>query len=329
MPDDIMNAYKCQCNNKRIFFALSTAVRSKSSYHNPTTITRPPAETVMSQQYTLGSSLKLLSGNQLPILGFGVWDSPSHLTTQSCLSALKTGYRHIDTAQLYGNEKEVGKAVQDSGLARKDVFITSKIYTPDADVASTYQKCLSSVEKIAGEDGYLDLMLIHNANVGADSRQKMWQAMEKLQVEGRFKSIGVSNFGVAHLEHMKEYSSVWPPAVNQLELHPWLQQREVVEYCQKNGIVVEAYCPLVRNSKADDPTLNEVARKHGKSTAQVLIRYCIEKNWSPLPKSDNAGRIKQNAEVFDFSLDREDMAKLDGVPQEAALVLAVDNKTTS
>ena len=280
----------------------------------------------MSKAYTLQSTLKLSGGNQLPILGFGVWDSPSHLTTQSCLSALKTGYRHIDTAQLYGNETEVGKALQESGLARKHVFITSKIYTPDSDAASTYQKCLGSVEKIAGKDGYLDLMLIHNANVGAEPRKKMWQAMEKLHDEGRYKSIGVSNFGIAHLEDLKKYAKVWPPAVNQLELHPWLQQREVVDYCQQNGIVVEAYCPLVRNSKKDDATLNAIAEKHKKSTAQVLVRYCIEKVWSPLPKSDNAGRIQQNADVFDFQLDSDDMSKLDSVPQESALVLAVDNK---
>jgi len=283
---------------------------------------------IMSQATNIESTLKLSSGNQLPILGFGVWDSPNHITTQSCLTALKTGYRHIDTAQLYGNETEVGKALAESGLARKDVFITSKIYTPDSDADSTYKKCLGSVEKIAGKDGYLDLMLIHNANVGAEQRTKMWQAMEKLYEEGKYKSIGVSNYGIGHLEHMKKYAKVWPPSVNQLELHPWLQQREVVEYCQRNGIVVEAYCPLVRNAKANDKTLNEVADKHKKSTAQVLVRYCIEKNWSPLPKSDNPGRIKQNSEVFDFKLDQEDMTKLDSVPQEAALVLAVDNKST-
>lgn len=115
--------------------------------------------------------------------------------------------------------------------------------------------------------------------------------------------------------------------MNQLELHPWNQQREVVDYCQKNGIVVEAYCPLVRNKKADDPTLNAIAKKHGKTTAQVLVRYCMQKDWSPLPKSDNPGRIAQNADVFNFELGKDEMENLDGQPQEAALVLAVDNKS--
>lgn len=149
----------------------------------------------MSTQLTIQSALKLPSGGKLPILGFGVWDSPSDLTTKSCLEALKVGYRHIDTAQVYGNEAEVGEAVRKSGLARKDVFITSKIYSAEADVQSTYEKCLGSVKKITGEDGYLDLMLIHNAAVGAEPRKTMWQAMEKLHGEGKFKSIGVSNFG--------------------------------------------------------------------------------------------------------------------------------------
>lgn len=134
---------------------------------------------------------------------------------------------------------------------------------------------------------------------------------------------------IGHIEEMKSYAKHWPPAVNQLELHPWLQQREVVEYCHKHGILVEAYCPLVRNQKANDPMLNEIAAKYDKTTAQVLIRYCIQKHWSPLPKSDNPGRIAQNADVFDFELGEEDMEKLNAQPQEPALVVAVDNKSTS
>lgn len=145
----------------------------------------------MATSQTLRSTVKLASGDELPVLGFGVWDSPSNLTTKSCLEALKVGYRHIDTAQLYGNEAEVGEAVKQSGLKREDVFITSKIYTPAADGPSTYQKCLDSVKKIVGETGYLDLLLIHNANVGAEPRKKMWLEMEKLHEEGKLKSIGV------------------------------------------------------------------------------------------------------------------------------------------
>ena len=278
---------------------------------------------------TLKSTFELTSGNKLPILGFGVWDSPSHLTTQSCVEALKVGYRHIDTAQVYGNEKEVGEAVRKSGLRRGEIFITSKIYTPGSDVEATYQKCLDSVKKIAGggDDSYLDLMLIHNANVGQEQCETMWRAMERLPHEGRFKAIGVSNFGVGHLERLGKQAKVWPPAVNQLELHPWCQQRQVVDHCREAGVVIEAYCPLVRNQKADDPTLTGVAEKHGKTTAQVLLRYSLQKSWSPLPKSDNAERIAQNADLYGFHLDEGDMQKLDAQDQggNGSLVMAVSN----
>lgn len=167
---------------------------------------------------TLKSTVSLPNNQELPRLGFGVWDSPSHLTTQSCLSALKTGYRHIDTAQVYGNETEVGEAVKNSGLKREEVFITSKVLGPGEDAESTYQKCLSSVQKIAGDDGYLDLFLIHNVTCGAQGVKLLWQAMERLQQEGKIKSIGLSNSGVAMIEGMKSYAKVWPPAVNQFEV---------------------------------------------------------------------------------------------------------------
>lgn len=282
----------------------------------------------MASSLSLQSTLKLKSGTTIPRLGFGVWDSPAHLTTQSCLSALKTGYRHIDTAQVYGNEAEVGKAVRESGLKREDIFVTSKVLTPGDDDESTYQKVLESVKKIDGENGYLDLMLIHNNTAGPEGVKMMWQAMEKLQAEGRLKAIGVSNFGVGSIDRMKEYAQAWPPAVNQLELHPWLQQREVVSYCQKNGVVIEAYCPLVRNQKSENPVLSGIASKHGKSTAQVLLRYCLQKEWVPLPKSDNSERIAQNADVYGFELSQEEMAKLDEQNTEGSgsLVMAVSNE---
>lgn len=168
--------------------------------------------------YTLQSTQKLNTGPAIPLLGFGVWDSPSHLTTQSCLSALKSGYRHIDTAQAYGNEAEVGQSISESGLSRKDIFATSKMVKPAEDAESTYQKVLDSVQKIGGPDGYLDLMLIHNQVPGKEKIKLMWQAMEKVHKEGKIKAIGVSNFGIGTIEEMKEYAQVWPPAVNQLEV---------------------------------------------------------------------------------------------------------------
>lgn len=173
----------------------------------------------MAKSLALDSTLALKSGNTIPLLGFGVWDSPRDKTVASCVEALKVGYRHIDTAQVYGNETEVGEAVSKSGVPRKEVYITSKIISPDSDDESTYEKCLESVKKITGDDGYLDLFLIHNGNSqGASGVKQMWQAMEKLHGEGKLKSIGVSNTGIGLVEGMKKYAKVWPPHVNQLEV---------------------------------------------------------------------------------------------------------------
>ncbi|KAI1613825.1 aldo-keto reductase [Exophiala viscosa] len=268
------------------------------------------------------------SSIHMPRLGFGVYQSSASVCVQSCLSALQAGYRHIDTAQFYANETEVGEAVRKSDLPRSEIFVTTKILSVGGSVEKSYQKSVESVNKIdAGDKGYVDLFLIHSPNAGSSARKEMWLALEKLYEEGKAKSIGVSNFGAGHIEEMKGYAKVWPPHVNQIELHPWCQQRKAVEYCEKHGIVIEAYSPLVRNYKANDPTLVSLAKKYDRSTAQVLIRYCLQKNWVPLPKSDNPERIKQNADVYGFDISAEDMSTLDGLDQGAsgAIVQAVDN----
>ncbi|KAG0652346.1 putative oxidoreductase [Hyphodiscus hymeniophilus] len=228
---------------------------------------------------------------------------------------------------MYGNEKEVGEAVQRSGLKRSDVFITTKIWSAAGSVDKTYQEALDSVHKIDGEDGYVDLFLIHQARGSAGSLKEMYLALEKLLETGKTRSIGVSNWGIGHIEKLKSFAKVYPPHVNQIELHPFCQQREIVDFCHKNGIIVEAYSPLVRNKKAGDPTLNEIGKRHGKSVAQVLIRYCLQKNWVPLPKSDTPSRILENADVYDFELMKDDMDKLDGLDEgsNGALVQAVKN----
>ncbi|KAF4977476.1 hypothetical protein FZEAL_5995 [Fusarium zealandicum] len=292
----------------------------------------------ISNTLSLGNSLKV------PQLGFGVYQSPKEVCVKSCLTALESGYRHIDTAQYYANEDEVGQAVKQSGLGRKDIFLTTKILSAAGSVDKSYAQCVDSIKKLDPQDAYVDLFLIHSPNSGEAKRKEMWQALEKLYQEGKAKSIGVSNFGIKHIEELKQFAKVWPPHVNQIEaspiachnlvkypnvfqLHPWLQQREAVEYCQKNGIIVEAYCPLVRNSKAQDKTLVGISEKHNVSPNHVLIRYCLQKDWVPLPKSDTPERIKANADVFGFELDGEDMSALDGLDQgpAGAIVQAVDN----
>ncbi|THY88272.1 aldo-keto reductase [Aureobasidium pullulans] len=281
----------------------------------------------MSSQFTLQSTLALPNSSvKIPALGFGVYQSHGPTCKKSCLTALEAGYRHIDSAQYYANEQLVGDAVKESNVDRKDVFITTKVLSPGKDEEETYQSLVESVNKI-DEGGYVDLFLIHSPSSGPQGRKTMWTALERLHKEGKAKAIGVSNFGKGQIEELKTFAKVWPPHVNQIELHPWNQQRVAVEYCQANNIVVEAYCPLVRNQKADDPTLKSLSEKYKKSTGQVLIRYCLQKGWVPLPKSDTPSRIKDNADIYDFEISKEDMSKLDDLDQGAAgaIVQAVDN----
>ncbi|PBP28756.1 hypothetical protein BUE80_DR000403 [Diplocarpon rosae] len=264
---------------------------------------------------------------KIPRLGFGVYQSPREQCIASCRTALKAGYRHIDSAQYYANEKEVGDAVRESGIPRAEVFITTKIIAAAGSVDKTYEKLVESVEKIDGKDGYVDLFLIHTASGGSHARKEMYLALEKLLDSGKTRSIGVSNWGIGHIEELKSFATVYPPHVNQIELHVFSQQREVVEFCHENGIVVEAYCPLVRNQKAADPTLNSIATAHQKTVSQVLIRYCLQKNWVPLPKSDTPSRIIENANVYDFELSKDEMKTLDDLDQgsKGAIVQAVTN----
>ncbi|KAJ5134120.1 Aldo/keto reductase subgroup [Penicillium atrosanguineum] len=268
------------------------------------------------------------SSERIPRLGFGVYRSPSAQCVQSCLKALEVGYRHIDTAQFYGNESEVGEALRTSGLPRDQIFTTTKILSPAGSVEATYAKLLESVEKVGGPGGYVDLFLIHSSSSGSAGRKQLWQALERLHGEGKAKSIGVSNYGVQHIEEMKAYAKIWPPHVNQLELHPWCQQRTIDAYCKQHGVVVEAYSPIVRNNKANEPTLVEIAKRYNQSTQQVLIRYALQKRWVPLPKSDTAERIAANADVFGFDLSADDMDLLDSLDQGAAgaIVEAVENE---
>ncbi|KAF2178483.1 Aldo/keto reductase [Zopfia rhizophila CBS 207.26] len=267
------------------------------------------------------------SPHRIPRLGFGVYQYPPPTCVSSCLKAFRAGYRHIDTAQYYANEPSVGRAIHESRIPRSELFIASKILYPGKDIEATYNMIKESVVKLDGESGYVDLFLIHSANGGKESRRLMWLALEKAREEGRVRDIGVSNYGIKHIEEMKGYASVWPPAVNQIELHPWCQQREIVAYCIQNSIVIEAYYPLVRNQKAHDKTLLGMAEKHRKTPNQILIRYCLQKGWVPLPNSDTPARIASNADVYGFDLGVDDMGKLDALDRgrAGALVQAVHN----
>jgi len=260
----------------------------------------------------LTDTIKLSSGHSIPRIGFGVYKSPAEVTSKSVQTALESGYTHIDSAQYYANEKEVGDAIRSAGVARESVFVTTKIIAPESSDDATYKSLTDSVDKI--NLGYVDLFLIHTPSTGPEKRKSLWKALEKLQKAGLAKSIGVSNYGVKHLEQMKDYATV-QPVLNQIEIHPWCQQKDIVAYCKDQGIAIEAYCPIVRNQKANDPTLSKIATKHKKDTAQILIRWSLQKGYIPLPKSDTPSRIKSNAEVFDFQLDEEDMKALDDLDE--------------
>jgi len=243
----------------------------------------------------------------MPLLGFGVYQNTK--CAPACIVALRNGYRHIDSAQAYDNEEEVGRAVRESGLKREEIFVTSKC------VSSThgYQSTLSGVDASLKKFGfdYIDLFLIHDPLSGPQKRIETWRALIDAKKAGKIRSIGVSNFGIRHLEELQE-AGLEKPSVNQIQLHPHLQQGPIVEYCKKNSIVVEAYSPLIRGDFRI-PALQSIARKHSKEPAQVLIRWSLQKGYSPLPKSTTPSRIISNANVYGFELDQEDMAALDAL----------------
>ncbi|THG93976.1 hypothetical protein EW026_g7394 [Hermanssonia centrifuga] len=207
------------------------------------------------------------------------------------------------------NEAAMGKAVRDSGVKREEVFVTSKIWYPDYGYESTLLCVDDSLEKIGLE--YIDLYLIHSPETGKKSRLDTWRALIEQRNRGKLRTIGVSNFNVKHIEEIRE-AGLELPAVNQMEIHPYCQNRPIVEYCKKNGIVLQAYCPLIRG-QFDNPLFVELADKYNKTIAQVLVRWSLQHGFSPLPKSSRAHRIKENADVHDFEISDEDIARLDAL----------------
>ncbi|TDL19111.1 Aldo/keto reductase [Rickenella mellea] len=254
----------------------------------------------------LSSTVKLSSGFEMPLLGLGVFQNYDCFT--ACVAALKHGYRHIDTAQVYRNEAEVGRAVRESGVPREEIFITTKIIQG----SFGYQSTLATVEESLKKLGlsYIDLYLIHSPLSAKEKRVETYKALLEKKAEGKIRSVGVSNYGVKHLEEIRN-AGFETPTVNQIELHPFCQQKEIVAYDDKHGIVTQAYCPLVRGAFGN-PVLQEVSKRVGKDPAQVLIRWSLQRGFVPLPKSSKPERVISNADVYDFELSEEDMAKLDG-----------------
>ncbi|KAG8786779.1 hypothetical protein FRC15_010721 [Serendipita sp. 397] len=271
-----------------------------------------------SEHLSIHSVKELLSGEKIPALGFGVYRNQGPTVVSACSAALEAGYRHIDSAQLYGNEMEVAEALSKSGLKREEVFITTKILSKDwNNVASCVQ---GSLQRFSAHDtdgftfGVPDLLLIHDPRINPEDRLSMWKDVLKARDDGFVKSVGVSNFAVRHLEQIVA-AGLELPVVNQIELHPFCQRRDIVEWCTKRCIVVEAYCPLVRGKYWDNPTLLNLSNKYQRDIGHILVRWSLQKGHIPLPKSSRPHRIKSNANVYDFHITIEDMEALDALDE--------------
>jgi 2,5-diketo-D-gluconate reductase A len=250
-------------------------------------------------------NITLNDGNVIPQLGFGVWQVPSADTAKVVGAALSTGYRSIDTASIYGNETGVGTALAGNSLRRTELFITTKLWNDRHTAAGRgFEESLRRLQL-----DYIDLYLIHWPKPRQNAYVEAWKSLVKLKEEGRAKSIGVSNFTVAHLKRIMDATGV-VPSVNQIELHPRFQQKELTAYHGEHGILTESWSPLGQGTLLDDPALKAVAQKHGKTAAQIVIRWHLDRGYIVIPKSVTSSRIRENFDVFDFSLDADDLAKI-------------------
>jgi diketogulonate reductase-like aldo/keto reductase len=248
-------------------------------------------------------------GNRIPILGMGVYLIPPGIDTfSSVMTALRVGYRHIDTTSIYLNEIDVGLAIKTSKIERGKIFVTTKLWNED----QGYELALKAFDKSLKtlQLDYLDLYLIHWPVY--EKRIESWKALHTIRSSGRCRSIGVSNFTVHHLQELIDATGILP-AVNQVELSPFLHQSDLAYFCQKHNIVVQSYSPLTAGKRLNDKMLWDIAKKYGKTPAQVLIRWNLQHQWVPLPKSKTPSKILENSLVFDFHLDRDDMERLDAV----------------
>ena len=261
---------------------------------------------------------KLLNGVTIPKIGFGTYKSVEGNDKEVILRALRCGYRHLDTAAFYGNEEILGKSVKESGVPRDELFITSKIWKEDLGYDQARKSFEDSLKRL-GMD-YLDLCLIHWPKSDPEDAQwrkkdkETWKALEELYLAGKVRAIGVSNFLPHHLLNLMESASV-VPMVDQLEFHPGYIQKTAVEFCQKHGILVEAWSPIGRGRVQEEPLLLELAQAYGKTPAQICLRFALQCQVLPLPKSSSKERMKENMEVFDFTISQTDMYRIMTLPQ--------------
>lgn len=264
------------------------------------------------------ASVKLNDGNYIPQVALGVYKAPNGQETEDAVTAaLDAGYRHIDSAARYANEEACGRAIrrwlERTNTPREEVFVCSKLWDADHGYEATFGALCDSLEKFGLE--YLDLYLIHSPSDDEEKRLASWRALETAQRLGKVKSIGVSNFGAAHMESLLEKARV-VPAVNQVEVHPFCQREQLVDLCARNGVLIEAYSPLARGNKLEDPTINAIAKKYNRTPAQILLNWNASRGNVVLPKSLTAHRIQSNLESFDFTLSNEDIETINALGEE-------------
>jgi diketogulonate reductase-like aldo/keto reductase len=265
---------------------------------------------------SLQSKVKLANGVKIPRLGLGVYQSsPGRTTRRAVKYALSIGYRHVDTASLYGNEEDVGIALRESGLDRDEVFITTKVWNSEQGYDCTLRACESSLRRLGFI--YVDLYLIHWAVPTLSN--ETWRAMVNLYQESKVRAIGVSNYDIQDLKELLAKFDI-VPATNQVEFHSFLYQQSLLEFCEKNRIQVEAHSPLTRVERLTHPKLSKIAKKYGKTSAQILIRWSLQHGLIAIPKSVHEERIRENCEIFDFQLKPEDMELLDSLNENLRTV---------